>query len=120
MFPFSEVYGIVAPLRVTSGRVAMTQSYAGIEAAVGAPGSSFAISAFPADRPALQPEESHGRRAPDRLALVRGQGRRVRKRPGHVVDLVRPVRSEEDPIGADDGDQVAQGAEVVGDAVVPD
>ena len=72
-------------------------------------------------RPALlQAEQADRVGPPNRVALVRRKGRGVRQRAGHVVDLVRPVRPEQHALGAHDRDQVAQRAEVVRDAVVPD
>ena len=70
--------------------------------------------------PNLEPEQPLRRPAPDELALLLRQSRGVRQRPRDVVDLVRPVRPEHDPVRPDDRDQVAQRAQVVGDAVVVD
>ena len=58
-------------------------------------------------------EEPERIRATDGVSLVGGKRGGVGQRARDIVDLVRPVGPEQDPVGTHHRDQVAQGARVV-------
>src|SRR4051812_28753613 len=67
-----------------------------------------------------EPEHAHRVRAADGGAFGRCELGGIGESAFRVVYPVRPVGAEHHMVGADDGDEVAQGAQVVGDVVVVD